>query len=57
MNDQLDTLNRLITLWMKDLDIVELQQKQEDIKYKAHKSQTTYDWENFEQIRKNLNKR
>ena len=70
INNQLDTLNRLIThsldkhtllkkvefirpvaLWMKDLVIVELQQKQKDMRYKAHKSQTTYDLENFRQIR------
>ena len=57
INDQDDTLNRL-TIDCLDkhapdtFDVIELQLKQNDLRYKVHQSQTTYDWNIFRQMRK-----
>ena len=41
-------------LWMKDIDIRKLGQKQHHLRYKDHQNQTTYDQGNFRRIRNKL---
>ena len=44
-------------LWIKNLDISELQQKQEKLRWRVHQKQTTEDWEKFRKIRNELKKK
>jgi len=40
--------------WMKDLDIVELQNKRDKLRYEAHQNQTTETWSLFRQVRNEI---
>ena len=43
--------------WMKDVAIVDLQQKRDKARYKAHKTQVPNDWEAFRNTQNQLNKK